>query len=280
MHQHSYDENPKLYIIPTPIGNIEDITIRSLNILKSSEIIFSEDTRETTKLLKFYEIEKPKLISSHKFNENTNLEKLTKYLKENKNISLVSDRGTPGISDPGYSLIKHAIKENYNVICLPGPTALIPAIITSGISPDRFYFYGFLNQKKSQKIKELNNLKEIKVPIIFYESPHRIKETLTIIKETLGNRQASISREISKKYEEIIRGKLEYLIKEVENIKGEIVIVIDGNKEKKEYENISVIEHINLYIEDGMTSKEAIKKVAQERGKPKSEIYNEYHKTK
>lgn len=280
MHQNSYDNNAKLYIVPTPIGNIEDITIRSLKILKESEIIFSEDTRETLKLLKYYDIQPQKLISSHKFNEKNNLKKLSAYLKENKNISVVSDRGTPGISDPGYALIKEAIKQNYNVICLPGPTALIPALIVSGLSPDKFYFYGFLNNKPNKKKKELEKLINITVPIIFYEAPHRIKETIEIMKKTLGNRQASLVREISKKYEEVIRADLDTLIKEVDNIKGELVIIIEGNKNSFNFSELSLEEHLNMYIKKGNTPKDAIKLVAKDRKKPKSEIYNYYHKIK
>jgi len=162
MRQKSYDGGKTLYVVPTPIGNMEDMTIRSINILKNSDVIFSEDTRETGLLLKYFDIDKKILVSSHKFNENNNLNKLDKYLEDGKIVSLVSDRGTPGISDPGYALIKEAINKNYNVVCLPGATAFVPAMVMSGLSTDRFLFYGFLNSKSSKQKNELDLLKEFK----------------------------------------------------------------------------------------------------------------------
>ena len=192
----------------------------------------------------------------------------------------MSDAGTPVISDPGYILVKEAIKEGYNVICLPGPTAIIPAVVMSGLAGGPFTFYGFLNSKESKRKKELENLKLNKYPIVFYEAPHRLSKTLNNIKEIFGNRKISIIREISKKYEEVIRDNLENIIKIAENIKGEIVIVVDGSAEEKTFDNLTIMQHINLYIEDGIIPKEAIKKVAKERNIPKSEVYNEYNKNK
>lgn len=278
MRQKSYGGGKTLYVVPTPIGNMEDMTIRSINILKNSDVIFSEDTRETGLLLKYFEIDKKILVSSHKFNENNNLEKLDKYLEEGKIVSLVSDRGTPGISDPGYALIKEAINKNYNVVCLPGATAFVPAMVMSGLSTDRFLFYGFLNSKSSKQKNELELLKEFKYPIIFYESPHRITETLQNMYDVLGNRNAVIAREISKKFEEIIRDSLKNLIKLSLELKGEIVVIVDGNKEETDYSEISIEKHINMFVEDGYDSKEAIKMVAKLRGLPKSEVYGKYHK--
>lgn len=277
MIQKSYDSDKILYIVPTPIGNLEDITIRALNILKESDVIFSEDTRETAFLLKHYDISQKKLISSHKFNENENVEKLLFYLEEGKKVSLVSDRGTPGISDPGYSLIRKAIEKEYNVVCLPGATAFVPALVMSGISTDRFYFYGFLNSKKSKAKKELESLKKITVPLIFYESPHRINETLSLMYEIFNNRKAVIAREISKKFEEIIRSELKELVN-LDSLKGEIVIIIEGSKEEDDYSEISIKEHVEEFINKGFTSKFAIKEVAKLRNVSKNVIYNEYHK--
>ena len=277
MIQKSYDGSPTLYIVPTPIGNLEDITLRALNILKEVDVIFAEDTRTTKQLLNHFKINN-KLISSHLYNENQNEEKEIDYLKQGKNIAVVSDRGTPVISDPGYILVKNAIKNGYNVVCLPGPTALIPAFVMSGLSGGPFLFYGFLNNKESKRKKELENIKNYPYPIAIYEAPHRLIKTLNNIYEILGNRKIAIVREISKKYEEVIRDKVENILKTVENLKGEIVIIIDGNKEIKTFDNLSIQEHINLYIEDGLTKNEAIKKVAKERNVPKSTIYNEYHK--
>ena len=277
MKQKSYDGTPILYIVPTPIGNMEDITIRALNILKTVDVIFAEDTRTTNQLLKHFDI-KQKLISSHLYNEDKNEDKELEYLKQGKNIAIVSDRGTPVISDPGFILVNNAIKNGYNVVCLPGATALIPALVMSGLSGGPFTFYGFLNSKETKRKKELEALKNITHPIAFYEAPHRLLKTLKNIKEIFGNRQVAIVREISKKYEEVIRDNIENILQEIENIKGEIVIIVEGNKQQKNFDNLSVKEHVDLYIEDGLNSKEAIKKVAKERGIPKSEIYAIYHK--
>lgn len=274
--QKSYDNSPTLYIVPTPIGNLEDITIRAINILKEVDIIFAEDTRVTKQLLNHFNIQN-KLISSHLYNENQNEEKEIKYLKEGKNIAIVSDRGTPVISDPGYILVKNAIENGYNVVCLPGPTALIPALVMSGLSSGPFTFYGFLNSRESKRKKELELLKSTSYPIIFYEAPHRLIKTLNNIHEILGNRKIAIVREISKKYEEVIRGTVENILKAVENIKGEIVLIVEGNSKEPTFENISIKDHVDLYIEDGLTPNEAIKKVAKERNIPKSIVYNEYH---
>ena len=276
MIQKSYDGSPTLYIVPTPIGNLEDITIRAINILKEVDVIFAEDTRTTKQLLNHFEINK-KLISSHLYNETQNVEKEIDYLKNKKNIAIVSDRGTPVISDPGYILVKTAIENGYNVVCLPGPTAVIPALVMSGLSGGPFTFYGFLNSKESKRKKELETLKNTPYPIAFYEAPHRLMKTLNNIYEIFGNRKIAIVREISKKYEEVIRDNVENLLKTVENLKGEIVIVVEGNQKKEDFSNLSIKNHVNLYIEDGLKPNDAIKKVAKERGLPKSIIYNEYH---
>ena len=279
MIQKSYDNSPSLYIVPTPIGNLEDITLRALKILKEVDVIFAEDTRTTNILLKHFNI-KQKLHASHLYNEDKMINKEINYLKQGKNIAIVSDAGTPVISDPGYILVKEAIKEGYNVICLPGPTAIIPAVVMSGLAGGPFTFYGFLNSKESKRKKELENLKSNKYPIVFYEAPHRLSKTLNNIKDIFGNRKISIIREISKKYEEVIRDNVDNIIKTVENIKGEIVIVVEGCVEEKNFDNLSIIDHINIYIEDGIIPKEAIKKVAKERNIPKSKVYNEYNKNK
>lgn len=277
MSQKSYDGSPTLYLIPTPIGNMEDITIRALNILKEVEVVFCEDTRVTGQLLKYYDINK-KLISSHNFNESKNTNKLLEYLNSGFNVGLVSDRGTPIISDPGYELAKCAIDNGFNVISLPGATALIPALTSSGISPMPFYYYGFLNNKDSSRKKELENLKNIDATIIIYEAPHRIKKTLIDLGNILGNnRKISISREITKKYEEIYRGTVEELIKQNNEYKGELVLVIEGNKKIVEYKNLTIKEHVNLYLEEGNSVMDAIKIVSKERGIKKSEVYDEYH---
>ena len=278
-NQKSYDNSPTLYIVPTPIGNMEDITYRALSILKEVDVIFAEDTRVTKQLLNHFDINK-KLISSHLYNESNNCEKEIEYLKQGKNIAIVSDRGTPLISDPGYILVKEAIDNGFNTVCLPGATAIIPSLVMSGLSDGPFIFYGFLNSKESKRKSELEKLKDIPYTIIFYEAPHRINKTLLNIKDIFGNRKASISREISKKYEEIIRGTIEELIEKTKEIKGEIVLVIEGNKEEKDFSDLSILDHINIYLKEGKTSKDAIKQVAQDRNIPKNEVYKEYHANK
>lgn len=277
MSQKSYDNSPTLYLIPTPIGNMEDITLRALNILKEVEVIFCEDTRVTMNLLNYFDIKK-KLISSHNFNEANNKNKLLEYLKNGYNVGLVSDRGTPIISDPGYELAKFAIEEGYNVVSLPGATALIPALTSSGISPMPFYYYGFLNSKDSQRRKELEDLKKIKATLIIYEAPHRINKTLKDLGNILGNnRKISISREISKKYEEIYRGTIQELIDQNNEYKGELVIVIEGNTEEVKFENLTIKEHVDFYINDGYSVMDAIKLTTKDRGLKKSEVYDQYH---
>ena len=277
MSQKSYDNTPTLYLIPTPIGNMEDITIRAINTLNMVDVVFCEDTRVTGQLLKYLDISK-KLISSHNYNEANNKQKLLEYLSSGSNVGLVSDRGTPIISDPGYELAKFAIKEGYNVVSLPGATALIPALTSSGISPMPFYYYGFLNSKDSARRKELEFLKNIDATLILYEAPHRINKTLKDLGNILGNnRKISISREITKKYEEVYRGTIGELIEQNNEYKGELVVVVEGNKETTEYKTLTVEEHVNLYIEDGKSSMDAIKIVAKERGMKKSEVYDIYH---
>lgn len=276
MSQKSYNNSPSLYLIPTPIGNMEDITIRALNILKEVDVIFSEDTRETLKLLKYFDINK-KLIACHKFNEDKVYEKVLDYLRDNNNVGLVTDRGTPIISDPGYVVSYNVIKEGYNVIGLPGPTAFVPALITSGLNPNQFLFYGFLDSKKSSKKKQLENLKSNKYTMIFYESPFRVIETLLIIKEIMGDRNISVSREISKKYEEVYRGTISEVLEELTEPKGEFVIIVDGNKNEENYEDIDLVSHVKLLIKNGLEEKEAIKKVAKLHNVEKNKVYIEYH---
>lgn len=278
MSQKSYDGSPTLYLIPTPIGNMEDITIRAINTLKLVDVIFCEDTRVTGMLLKHFEINK-KLISSHKYNEDKNKEKLLEYLDSGKNIGVVSDRGTPAISDPGFILARIAIENNYNVVSLPGPTALIPALTSSGFDTSSFYFYGFLNSKAQSRKKELEKLKNITSTLIFYEAPHRINSTLNDISKIFGeNRKISISREISKRFEEIYRGTISEVLKNIDNFKGEFVLVIEGNNNVNNFENISIEEHVKYYVDLGNSLMDSIKIVSKERKVKKSEIYAFFHK--
>lgn len=282
MSQKSFKENANaLYLVPTPIGNLSDMTNRAIEVLELSDIVVCEDTRVTVQLLSHYNIKK-KLICSNEQTEDSVKERVEQYLKEGMNVAVVTDRGTPIISDPGYRIVEYIIQKGYNVIGLPGPTAFVPALISSGIEPQPFMFYGFLNSKESKRRKELEKLKDFKYTMIFYESPHRILSTLSVLFEILGDRKIAVCREISKMYEEIYRGNIKKIIKELEqdNIKGEFVIVVEGNKEDDDYSNLTIDEHINLYLDDGFSEKEAIKMVANDRKVRKSEIYKYYHTRK
>ena len=276
MIQNSYNNTPSLYLIPTPIGNLDDITYRAVKVLEEVEVIFSEDTRVTLNLLNNFGIKK-KLISLHEHNENDIKEKVLDYLKSGFSVGLVTDRGTPIISDPGYKTVKYVSDNNFNVIALPGATAFVCALIASGISPQPFLFYGFLNSKDSRKNEELELLKDVEYTMIFYEAPHRIINTLNMMLDIFGNRKISISREITKKFETIYRGNLNDIIKNIPE-KGEFVIVVSGNDEKEVISDLSIKESVNLYIKAGFDVMSSIKKVARDKKLPKSEVYKEYHK--
>lgn len=277
--QKSYDDSASLYLVPTPIGNLEDITLRSLNVLKTVDEILCEDTRDTGILLKNYDIKK-KLVSCHEYNEDKIIDYVISKLEAGMNLALVTDQGTPIISDPGYIVSRAVINAGYNVISLPGATAFVPALTSSGIEPNPFLYYGFLNSKKSKQISELNSLKNYKFTMIFYESVHRIKETLENMLEVFGNRNICLCRELSKIHEEFTRGTIEEVIPLTDTMKGEFVIVVEGNKEIVDYSSIDMFDHVQMYVEDGMSEKDAIKLVAKERDVPKSEVYSYYHNRK
>ena len=277
--QKSYDDSASLYLVPTPIGNLEDITLRSLNVLKTVDEILCEDTRATGILLKNYDIKK-KLVSCHEYNEDKIIDYVISKLEAGMNLALVTDQGTPIISDPGYIVSRAVINAGYNVISLPGATAFVPALTSSGIEPNPFLYYGFLNSKKSKQISELNSLKNYKFTMIFYESVHRIKETLENMLEVFGNRNICLCRELSKIHEEFTRGTIEEVIPLTDTMKGEFVIVVEGNKEIVDYSSIDMFDHVQMYVEDGMSEKDAIKLVAKERDVPKSEVYSYYHNRK
>ena len=279
MIQKSYNNTASLYLIPTPIGNLEDITIRSLNTLKFVDVILSEDTRNTGILLNNYDIHK-KLVSCHEYNEDKMIDSVISLLMEGKNIGLVTDQGTPIISDPGFVIARGVIDAGFNVISLPGATAFVPALAVSGIAPSPFLFYGFLNSKNSKQRQELFSLKNYPFTIIFYESVHRLKDTLSNMLDVLGDRKVAICRELSKIHEEIARDNISNLLPLVDSMKGEFVIVVEGNTEIIDYSNLDVVEHVKIYLDDGVSEKDAIKIVAKERNVPKSIIYNEYHNRK
>lgn len=278
MIQKSYDGKASLYLIPTPIGNYDDITIRSLETLKMVDEVLCEDTRDSGLLLKHYNIKK-KLVSCHEYNEDKMVEYVISKLDGGLNIGLITDQGTPIISDPGYIVSRELIIRGYNVVSLPGATAFVPALTSSGLNPSPFVFYGFLNSKNSKQIQELNSLKNLPYTLIFYESVHRIKETLMNMLDVFGDRNICIARELSKVFEEYNRGKISEFINTVDSMKGEFVIVVDGNKTSIDYSNLDIVEHVKMYLDD-YSEMDAIKKVAKERGVAKSVIYNEYHNRK
>ncbi|MEE3343509.1 MAG: 16S rRNA (cytidine(1402)-2'-O)-methyltransferase [Bacilli bacterium] len=278
MWQKSFDGSNLLYLISTPIGNLGDITLRSIDILNEVDIIFSEDTRVTKLLLNHLHINK-KLVSLHDHNEDIVKDKVLEYLNNGYNVGLVSDRGTPIISDPGYKTVKYVVDNGFNVVALPGANAFVPALISSGIEPLPFTFYGFLDSKSSKRKKELDKLKEITNTIIFYEAPHRIKDTICDMLDIFGDRNVSLSREISKKYESIYRGSISNLISSLDNIKGEFVIVVEGAKvDNNNIDNVELIQQVDFYIDNGLSKKDAIKLVANINKISKNDVYNLYHK--
>ena len=271
MLQKSYDENSKLYLVPTPIGNMKDITYRAIEILNNVKVVYSEDTRVTKILLDYYGI-KSKLVSCHKFNEKTIYPQVINNLQNGNSVALLTDRGTPLISDPGYVVVKEVIKSGFSVVSLPGPSALLPALNMSGIPADKFLFYGFLSNKVDESISELKMLKSINFTIVLYESPHRLIKTLHNIKNILGNNFISISREISKLHEEVFRGTVQEAINTYIDPKGEFVIVIDNNDK---FEDISIAyDELKELINYGMDKKSAMKYVSKKYDVSKNVLYN------
>lgn len=271
----------KLYLVPTPIGNLKDITLRALEVLKFVDIVAAEDTRQTLKLLNYFEIKKS-LMSYHKHNEQEKSEDIIELLKEGHNIAIVTDAGTPGISDPGAVIVKKCINENIDFEVLPGATAITTALVYSGLDTTKFLFRGFIPRENKERKILLNEIKDVKESIILYESPYRVVSTLETLLEYLGNRNIAICRELTKLHEEIKRGKIDELIDYFKNTapKGEFVLVIEGKQQehidrenKEKWENLSIKDHILNVMESGISKKEAIKYVAKERGLSKNEVY-------
>lgn len=264
----------KLYICPTPIGNLDDITIRTINILREVDLIAAEDTRHSIRLLNFLDIKKP-LTSYHEHNIMEKGPELIAKLLEGINIALISDAGMPGISDPGEDLIKKAIEEGIEVIGLPGPTASITALVISGLDTRRFIFYGFLSSKKKERREELMDIKNYPYTTIIYESPHRLLNLLKDMDDVLVDRKISVSREITKKYEETFRGTAGKALDKFEEdgVKGEFVIVIEGNTEEIPDEEIDIEEELIKRIENGYSKKEAIKEIVSLYDLPKNIVY-------
>jgi 16S rRNA (cytidine1402-2'-O)-methyltransferase len=285
--QKSFQESSKgsLYLVPTPIGNLEDMTFRAIRIMKEADVIAAEDTRNTKKLSNYFEIDTP-IISYHEHNKDTSGSKLIERLEQGDTVALVSDAGMPSISDPGYELVKAAIGHGLSVIPLPGANAALTALIASGLVPQPFYFYGFLHRGKKEKRAELEKLRSLTDTFILYESPHRLKDTLKELHQALGNRKIVICRELTKRFEEFIRGTLEEIILWTENgeVRGEFCLLIEGNQHPAEdeheewWQDYSLQDHVQYYIEEKeMSSKLAIKEVARERNLPKRDVYQAFH---
>lgn len=270
----------KLYIVATPIGNLGDITYRAVETLKSVDLIAAEDTRHTMKLLNYLEISKP-LMSYYKETEKTKSKVIIDKLKEGYNVAVVSDAGTPGISDPGVQVIKDAIDAKIEIVPIPGACAAINSLICSGMDTSQFMFVGFLSAKKKERVDKLNEIKNVTSTLIFYEAPHKIIETLNSMLEVLGDRKISIGRELTKIHEEFIRGNISEILKYIEP-RGEMVIIVAGAEkseemlEKEMRNEMTLEEHYDFYEKQGFEKKEIIKKIAKDRGVSKNEIYREF----
>ena len=263
-----------LYLVATPIGNMEDITLRAINVLKSVDIIAAEDTRHTLKLLNHLEISKP-LISYYRHNEDERSDILIQKLLEGKDIAIISDAGTPGISDPGEEIVKRCIEEEIKIIPIPGACAMITALIASGLNTKEFTFYGFLPMNKKLRKAKLEEISKNKNTMIIYEAPHKLLTTLDDLKKYLNNRKITIARELTKVHEEFIRGNIDDIEDNIANVKGEFVLVIQGNEDPDDdiFSNMTLEEHFQYYVQKGLEKKEIVKAIAKDRKVNKNEIY-------
>lgn len=287
--QHSFTANQDkgiLYLVPTPIGNLDDMTFRAINTLKEVDLIAAENPSHTQQLLNHFEIDTKK-ISFREDNKDYRIDELVQTLNDGQNVAQVSDAGMPSISDPGQELVKACVDNNINVVPLPGANAGLTALIASGLVPQPFYFFGFLNRKNSDQISELEELNQHSETLIFYEAPHRLNKTLKNMQKVFGaDRQAVLCRELTKKFEEFDRGSISELIEwtEANQVRGEFVVIVDGNKnstqenqEQDELSGLSIQEQVDLFIGKGMKTNAAIKEVAKLHKVKKQEIYNIYH---
>lgn len=276
-----YNQTATLYLVPTPIGNMEDMTFRAIRILQEVSYIFAEDTRVTKRLLSHFHITYQNLNSYHVHNEADQVNHIIHLLQAGNDVALCSDAGMPGISDPGYLVVKQAIQNQIKVVALPGASAVTTALVASGLTSNRFVFLGFLDAKTTKKRQQLQEWVDYKETLIFYEAPHRIQATLQILYEVYGDREVVIAREITKRYEEYIRFSLAEQNTVDFELKGELVILVQGAKEKAtaiSLKELSIEEHIAFYSLQNINEKEALKKVAKDRGVSKSEIYQHIHK--
>lgn len=273
------NENATLYLVATPIGNLSEMTPRAIEVLNEVDIIAAEDTRNTMKLLSHFGIS-TKCIAHHMHNEYESAKGLLQLLEDGKNIAVVSDAGYPLVSDPGQVIVNMVVEAGFNVVPISGANAALNALVASGLSAQPFMFVGFIKGSESEKKKACLELSKIKQTMIFYEAPHRIKKTLEIFLDVFGNRNICLAREITKKHEEFIRGTIQEVIEICSDLKGEMVIVMEGCKENELTEDLPlsmINEKINRYIQEGYSTKEAIKKVAKDHGLSKNELYNQFH---
>ncbi|MBD7911130.1 16S rRNA (cytidine(1402)-2'-O)-methyltransferase [Clostridium cibarium] len=271
----------KVFLVPTPIGNLKDMTLRGLEVLQNADIIAAEDTRQTLKLLNHFSIRKT-LISYHKHNEQTKSEEILDYVEKGKVIAIVTDAGTPGISDPGAVIVEKCIENNINFEVLPGATAITTALVYSGLDTTKFQFRGFISRETKERKKLFQDIREVTESLIFYESPHRLLSTLSLLCEELGNRRIAVCRELTKLHEEIKRGRIKEVIEyfSEKGIKGEFVLVVEGkqqeeieNENKEKWRDLTIEEHIILLVKEGLSKKEAVKKVAKDRSLERNIVY-------
>jgi len=267
----------KLYVVSTPIGNLEDISLRALRILKEVDLIACEDTRTTKKLLSHYQVKKP-LTSYHEHNEVKKAQKLLKQLESGNDIALVSDAGTPGVSDPGFRVVKLASENGIKIVSVPGSSATLAALSISGLPTTSFTFFGFLPKTKNKKRDFLKEIQGLTQTLIFYESPKRVLETLNSSREILGDREISVSRELTKMFEETIRGKTSNVIKRLEEkkeLKGEFTIVVEGNKNRETFSIENLEKQLRFYKKKGLSLKDTVEMLTDKTNIPKNRIYKE-----
>ncbi|MCL1990847.1 MAG: 16S rRNA (cytidine(1402)-2'-O)-methyltransferase [Defluviitaleaceae bacterium] len=269
-----------LFLVSTPIGNLSDMTPRAVETLKTVALIASEDTRVTKKLCNHFDIDTP-LTSYHEHNKHQKTELIVQRLSEGDPVALVSDAGMPLISDPGDQLVKTALDQGYAVVPIPGANAVLTALIASGLPAQPFLFYGFLERQKSKKKAQLTTVEPLPVTLIFYESPHRLKETLVMMLEVFGNRQVVVARELTKLFEEFLRGRMTEILMHLTDVKGEVVLLVEGNHEEavvdRWWEGLTLHDHVAHYVAQGQRTNEAIKQVANDLGRTRQAVYKEYH---
>jgi len=279
IRQHSFEnEMPTLYLVPTPIGNLSEMSPRAIEVLKSVDVIACEDTRTSGQLLKHFDIHSH-LVAYHNFNEEASANGLVELLKQGKNVALISDAGYPLINDPGQRVVTLVSENGFNVVPVSGPSAFLNALVASGLIAQPFAFIGFLPQDHSGRVKKLKEYKDLPMTMIFYEAPHRIEKCLRDCMDVFGNRKMVLVRELTKLHEEFIRGSIDEILSICDELKGEMVIVMDGNHEDKNkaIDMSHIIKLVDEAIESGLSTKDAIKEVANQTGVKKNLVYDYYH---